>query len=260
MNLHLFLMLALMCFLQTADALQQDNEFSYNTQASLSWLQGLMSGSSKPHSRKRRVIAVPVGSNLEVKWSLNFPFDTFTFHKAKLQLALPIKVPFPNAFIAGGGLGFGKRSIDAEYKDLQFVDSPNDITRPYAHWYQVDHGNQLEWHSRSRRAARQERSALYNHLKAAFDKAGLDGRSCLLRTICDVAEAPFEQGLFGEMINIILTPSLAGRPETKEERKEYDHIIEAELHGKLNGGCEERYHQCQVSLFDLLPYAVHQVL
>lgn len=62
--------------------------------------------------------------------------------------------------------------------------------------------------------------------------------------------------------HIILThrASLAGRGDTEEERKEFDHFIEAELHGKLNGDCDERYYQCKASLFDLLPYTVHNVV
>ncbi|ROT85853.1 hypothetical protein C7M84_005198 [Penaeus vannamei] len=89
--------------------------------------------------------------------------------------------------------------------------------------------------------------------------AGVDGRHCLLRVICDVAEAPFDQGLMGELLNTLLTASLAGRPDDGEHDRDYDHYIEAELHGKLNGKCEERYSKCKISPFDLIPNAIHTV-
>jgi hypothetical protein len=94
---------------------------------------------------------------------------------------------------------------------------------------------------------------------AAFDKAGVNGRQGLFRTICDVAEAPFEQGILGEMLNVMLTASLSGRPDHPEESAEYDNYIEAELHGKLNGKCEERYSKCKKSPFDLIPQVTQQI-
>ncbi|XP_053637761.1 uncharacterized protein [Cherax quadricarinatus] len=242
MRLHIFLVAVIIYLPQSTEAtVKQDTAFSYSTHAGLSWLQGLVSG-SKPSSRKKRVVGVPVGSNIEIKWAINFPFDTFTYYSGRIMFALPIKVAFPNSFMTGG---LGKRSGDADSDELEFMECPDP---------------ELDWHSKSRCVARKERLTLYKRLEAVFDKVEMDGRKCLLRTICEVAEAPFDQGLFGDLLNTLLTPSLAGRPDTVEERKEYDHFLEAELHGKLNGRCEERFYQCHNSVFDLLPYAVQNLL
>ncbi|XP_042235870.1 uncharacterized protein LOC121875385 [Homarus americanus] len=253
MRPHVILMTALACLLYMTEAVQEENGFSFNTNTGMSWLKELTSDGSHAHSRKKRAIGLPPGSNVEVKWSISFPFDTFTFYKAKLQFALPIKIPFPAALIVGGKEG--RRSDTLDYNNIEFVEEQQGAPQ----WYQPEEVSQQEWHSRTKRAARQERASVYTYLEALFDKAGEDGRSCLLRTICDVAEAPFDQGLLGEMLNTLLTASLAGRPVSGEE-KEYDSFVEAELHGKLNGKCQERYNKCKTSPFDLLPYAVHTVL
>ncbi|KAK3873221.1 hypothetical protein Pcinc_021747 [Petrolisthes cinctipes] len=226
----------------------ESNNFSYNTNSALNWLHDMLPGSNVAHSRKKRYLGFPQGSNLEVKWSLNFPFDTFTFYNAKFQLSLPIKIPFPEAFLVGGGKKeHHKRSVDEEEnveKMSPAAEGPSTSLQAYYN---------------DRRAARQERSSVYTYLETAFEKAGVDGRGCLLRAICDVGEAPFDQGLLGEMINTLLSASLAGRPDDPSEGTEYDRFIEAELHGKLNGKCEERYNKCKTSPFDLFPDFVHSV-
>ncbi|KAG7161219.1 hypothetical protein Hamer_G016273 [Homarus americanus] len=218
MRPHVILMTALACLLYMTEAVQEENGFSFNTNTGMSWLKELTSDGSHAHSRKKRAIGLPPGSNVEVKWSISFPFDTFTFYKAKLQFALPIKIPFPAALIVGGKEG--RRSDTLDYNNIEFVEEQQGAPQ----WYQPEEVSQQEWHSRTKRAARQERASVYTYLEALFDKA-----------------------------------SLAGRPVSGEE-KEYDSFVEAELHGKLNGKCQERYNKCKTSPFDLLPYAVHTVL
>ncbi|KAK8379350.1 hypothetical protein O3P69_019326 [Scylla paramamosain] len=162
---------------------------------------------------------------MEAKWSLNFPFDTFTFYKSKFQLGLPIKVPFPAAIIVGAGAGRKKRAL-GENEDAR---------------------NMLEEHQLRRKEARKERLQIYQYLEGVLEtplvSTGLarQGRGCLLRAVCEVAEAPFDQGMIGEMINAVLTPSVAGRPGKEEEEEEeeeanrYHEYLEAEMQGKLEG-------------------------
>ncbi|XP_045596414.1 uncharacterized protein [Procambarus clarkii] len=245
-----------MCLLQTPEALIHENQYLFSTNSSQNWLHEVSSGRFQPLSRMKRVIGVPAGSFFEIKWSLNFPYDTYTFSKIKLQFGLPIRVGFPYGIVVGGA---GKRSVDAGYGEEEDVDGADHSTDSFAHWYQPKHSNQLELHEMARRAARQERLSFYNNLIGTFNETGVDGLSCLLRVICEVAEAPFDQGLLGELINTLLTASLAGHPDTEEERKDYGHFIEAELHGKLEGDCETRYYQCEASPFDLIPNAIHRV-
>ncbi|XP_066962804.1 uncharacterized protein [Macrobrachium rosenbergii] len=222
-------------FLQTQ---AEDFQTSANTLPGMSWLQELASGTSNEvHSRKKRFVQLPKGSSMEIKWSLNLPFDTYSDYKSKFQLALPIKIPFPAALVASRSLEGSPDYVFSEDFNHQVYDYSNDITL----------------HNKQRRAARMERTVIYNTIEGAIEQIGSHGRHCMLRAICDVAEAPFDQGILGDIINALLTASIAGRPVDPDEGPEYDTYIEAELHGKLNGKCEQRYYKCLVSPFDLIP-------
>ncbi|XP_045109456.1 uncharacterized protein LOC123503608 [Portunus trituberculatus] len=209
----------------------------------LSWLSEIAASSNQPHHRAKRFFGFPEGSNMEAKWSLNFPFDTFTFYKAKFQLGLPIKVPFPAALIVGAGAGRKKRGLgEAE-----------------------DPRNVLEDHRIRRQEARKERLQIYEYLEGVLETAGVSGRSCLLRAICEVAYAPFDQGMVGEMVNTVLTASVAGKIHTQEEEEEeeearYHEYLQAELEGRMEGKCNKIYRKCEISPFDMLPNVVHRVL
>jgi len=241
----------LACLLQETESMgdadvASPDGFSWSTLPAMKWLNSLTAGDAEAHSRKKRSLLLPTGSSMEVKWSVNFPFDTFTSYKAKVQLALPIKIPFPEAIV---------KPNNARSDDGSDVYYTNELQAQPGYYDE----SQYTYHQRRRRQARSERTGIYQKLIGAFDKAGVNGRHCLFRTICDVAEAPFEQGILGEMLNVMLTASLAGRPDHPEEGAEYDDYIEAELHGKLNGKCEERYSKCKVSPFDLIPQVTQHI-
>ncbi|XP_055632679.1 uncharacterized protein LOC129773135 [Toxorhynchites rutilus septentrionalis] len=52
------------------------------------------------------------------------------------------------------------------------------------------------------------RPQLYNVLERMIDSWGRNGRACLLRTICEVAETPLSHnGMFGEILDVIFTPT-----------------------------------------------------
>nr|XP_045596879.1 uncharacterized protein LOC123757354 [Procambarus clarkii] len=254
MRPHLLVVSAVMCLLQATEAtLKQDSEFS-NPGTGLKWLRELTSGILQPLSRQKRVIGLPVDSIYEMEWSLNFPFDTYTFYRSKLRLAIPVTIPFSSGIIAAGR----KRSVD--FDAGQMVAATDSSTHSYSLWPQTSHEDHHERHSRARRAARKERSAIYKRLEDVLHEVGVDGRSCLLRAVCEVAEAPFDQGIVGGMINRVLTASLAGEPNTAEEGREYEVFLEAERLGRQTGRCEEHFPQCKTSPFDLIPYALHSVV
>ena len=153
-------------------------EVSQGTLPGLSWLQEMLVGEDKVHSRRKRFVGLPEGSNIEVspmsygkafgdllhcvgpmiqstlscklqflpsyaptvlcieprslvaslpqvKWSLNLPFDTYTEYKSKVQLALPIKIPFPDAIVQN------RRLDDAA--DVQYVDAPFETQHQVGH-------------------------------------------------------------------------------------------------------------------------------
>ncbi|KAK3873218.1 hypothetical protein Pcinc_021744, partial [Petrolisthes cinctipes] len=192
---HLVCLVVGVCVVESLPS--KERNFSYNTKTALSLLNDILPPTSNnlTHSRKKRFLGLPRNSNLEVKWSLNFPFETFTFYKAKFQIALPITIPFAEGLLIGGAAGAGKQNKANKRSvidPINVVLEEGSATSIHAHYY-------------NRKAARHERSSVYSYIEAAFEKAGEDGRACLLRAICDVAEVQFDQGLLGEMINTVLT-------------------------------------------------------
>ncbi|XP_076040770.1 uncharacterized protein LOC143025198 [Oratosquilla oratoria] len=92
-----------------------------------------------------------------------------------------------------------------------------------------------------------DRMGLYSVLISTLSRFGLDGKSCLLRAVCEVAESPLrEDGLLGEILNIILTASYGS---TSNELYDY---VSAEYYGRSYGDCWSAYPQCPVSLFKFL--------
>lgn len=79
-------------------------------------------------------------------------------------------MPFPEALIVANTNG-KRRSDSRDGEQLPYSDSSDDY-QAYNDWYQqeVSTSNQQEWHSRRRRAARQERSQVYDYLVAALEK------------------------------------------------------------------------------------------
>ncbi|KAK1123025.1 hypothetical protein K0M31_008661 [Melipona bicolor] len=75
-----------------------------------------------------------------------------------------------------------------------------------------------------------------------------DGRECLLRTICELAETPFgrtRQDVLEEVIHLILTPS-EDLPETgNSNHRSVDQLYwEAERLGRTGGDCILAYPDC----------------
>lgn len=95
---------------------------------------------------------------------------------------------------------------------------------------------------------------------------GFNGRSCLLRTICEAAEAKFSHssGIIGELLHILLTPSTTPEepaPEGKEDiHVPHEEYKRAELVASRSSPrtrfagssvCSDMYAECPFSLLDL---------
>ncbi|XP_033607304.1 uncharacterized protein LOC111864376 isoform X2 [Cryptotermes secundus] len=96
-----------------------------------------------------------------------------------------------------------------------------------------------------------DRSSSYLALQNVMDRHGLDGRNCLLRSICEVAEAPvYYNGLIGELLHVILSP---GYGFNTEEHVDWDYH-EARRHGEGGGDCRQAYPTCPFGdgLLDLI--------
>jgi len=183
------------------------------------------------HRRRRDLFRFPHNTAFELKWSLNFPVDVEPSYKTKIQVALPF--------------GAKLRTLSADLVKAAPAEAFDTL---------------LPTKGRRRRAVEEEdRARLYNSIESALETAGLPGRPCLLRTICEVAEAPITYGLAGDLLNLALTPSLAGMLSTYSELAAY---LEAEEVGAggSDGGCHMHYVDCQMSLFDMIPTVKHRIL
>ncbi|XP_065562321.1 uncharacterized protein LOC136028412 [Artemia franciscana] len=100
-----------------------------------------------------------------------------------------------------------------------------------------------------KRSIEDDQYKLFKALESALAVMGVDGRSCMLRTICEMQRHPIgEMTMIGEIITIMLTP--------KRGRKEFlRKYVEAEDFGREENAsietCGFHYPKCPVSLFNI---------
>ncbi|XP_026465102.1 uncharacterized protein LOC113367737 [Ctenocephalides felis] len=104
-----------------------------------------------------------------------------------------------------------------------------------------DHQDFLE-----RRRRSLNRTTAYHTIQKHFEHVGLEGKHCLLRTICEAAEMPLHHnGLIGDLFHIFLLPSTSkdeGLPKS---------YAEAEAAGN-KGDCNFYKNKCDFGLLDLV--------
>ncbi|XP_069696657.1 uncharacterized protein [Periplaneta americana] len=87
----------------------------------------------------------------------------------------------------------------------------------------------------------------YQFAEERFNSYGLQGRECLLRTICEASESSLRHnGLLGDILHIIFTPS-----SSADENLHPDFSL-AEKSGKSGLDCRRSYPKCSVGLFDII--------
>lgn len=202
-------------------------------------------------SRKRRQLKVPKGTAWEVKWALNLPFETvLNRYSSRIQFAFPIKVKIPAILFEE----YGKAKLKGGHfyeKEVDGYHSRNGLAENNYNNYIEDHKDRNTRSIKYYNGVQDERIDLYRYIEGLFDKLGLPPQSCLMRTICEVAESPLQQGIMGDFLNLFLTPSLAS-PHDNHTAVYHDYVT-AEQHGSKEGSCHETFRQCQESMFDLLP-------
>ncbi|XP_037083299.1 uncharacterized protein LOC119103761, partial [Pollicipes pollicipes] len=111
-----------------------------------------------------------------------------------------------------------------------------------------DHGLDTDgWFAihRQKRMIR-DKAVVYKGLANVFNRLGLEGKACLLKTVCEIAGSPLlYDGLIGELLNIALIPShtVDGTPD------ELDEYRQAEQLGSSGRDCRAAFSPCPISLF-----------
>lgn len=98
---------------------------------------------------------------------------------------------------------------------------------------------------------RRLRRELYSRLEAAMDAAGLEGRSCIKRALCETAQRLIPKASILEEILRVLFSLPLEKVDVHEpqEHHEYD---AAHRRGLSNRDCPELYPECSVSLVDMV--------
>ncbi|XP_058055626.1 uncharacterized protein LOC131207035 [Anopheles bellator] len=91
---------------------------------------------------------------------------------------------------------------------------------------------------------------VYKALERMSFGYGFGGRACILRSICDAAEAQFTHtgGVFGELLHIMFSPSSTEEPLSEHRDNEY---LRAEQLGRTGAPCDKIFHECSTSMLDL---------
>ncbi|XP_064545821.1 uncharacterized protein LOC135433599 [Drosophila montana] len=93
------------------------------------------------------------------------------------------------------------------------------------------------------------RWAVYKSFEAMAIRMQLNGRQCILKSICESAASPFDErnGLLGELLHILLTPSSSIDALSEHTDNDYLH---AERLGHAGADCDKVYAKCEKSLLE----------
>ncbi|XP_054729119.1 uncharacterized protein LOC129238105 [Anastrepha obliqua] len=90
---------------------------------------------------------------------------------------------------------------------------------------------------------------IYKGMETLMNRAGLSGRECMLRSICEHAVVPFhyDSGILSEIMHIVLTPSRSRDEFVHPSDRDYAH---AEHLGRRDGDCAATYAACEYAPID----------
>ncbi|XP_043217454.1 uncharacterized protein LOC122379371 [Amphibalanus amphitrite] len=175
--------------------------------------------SARSLSRRRRFFApLPAGATFILTPKFTMPLPGLVSAGSMLNVEVPLSFALPTA------------SADpARYKTTDGEEGDDSYT-----YY--------------RRSLDDDKASMYSYAETFISQFGLDGKMCVLRTICEVAETPVQDaGLMGEIFNTVLRTTM--EPTEGERMQEYK---KAEERGRAVGRCDEYYSACPVSVFQLV--------
>ncbi|XP_072764318.1 uncharacterized protein, partial [Anoplolepis gracilipes] len=96
---------------------------------------------------------------------------------------------------------------------------------------------------------RTSRSVVYPKMEAFLQSTGLDGRSCVMRALCEAGQRDPSQVGTGsfvqELLHVIFTLPMDGSRFERSEDRAYDHAYQT------SGNCEILYPTCRYSIYDM---------
>ena len=109
----------------------------------------------------------------------------------------------------------------------------------------------------------EERLALLRNIEKYFPLVmpvppGSNSHQCILRALCEVAKTPQnEDGLLGDFINLLLTPTYTLDQLSKTQDSDY---LEAQRKGHFLQDCSSYEQSCPLSLFEVIQLISHKKL
>ncbi|CAL4065854.1 unnamed protein product [Meganyctiphanes norvegica] len=100
-------------------------------------------------------------------------------------------------------------------------------------------------------------SPILTNIEKMVTMMGVEGRSCVLRAICELSAKPWLQpgGLTGEMMNVFLRYLTSSEPSMSNEIDGgLDEYVMAGLYGREGTKCYAQYKECPISLLNLATY------
>ncbi|XP_076060420.1 uncharacterized protein LOC143036697 [Oratosquilla oratoria] len=97
---------------------------------------------------------------------------------------------------------------------------------------------------------------VYTNIESALSSIGYDGHACTLRSICEIAEMPFEHGLMGEVVNMIFSSAIGTADPELSGNALMDEYATAEYYGRHHGSCWSLYPGCPISITNLFTRSV----
>lgn len=150
-----------------------------------------------------------------------------------------------------GILNVAKRSIDAsskpgteeKYISEVTVVEEGSLENSFPEW-------SLEENEKPSSKNPDSRWTLYQIIVGLLSHKGFEGKSCLLRSICEAVQVEFghHSGIIGELLHVILSPSTSEDAIERHSDNEY-HF--AEKVGRRGDECELLFRDCPVSILDL---------
>ena len=107
----------------------------------------------------------------------------------------------------------------------------------------------------------EERLALLRNIEKYFPlimpvPPGSNSHQCILRALCEVAKTPQnEDGLLGDFINLLLTPTYTLDQLSKTQDSDY---LEAQRKGHFLQDCSSYEQSCPLSLFEVIQLISHK--
>jgi len=136
--------------------------------------------------------------------------------------------------------------------NMPIAESTPDAPEPTSTSFDIEHDYKLPSSIPSLVSGRKmedEHSAVFEKAENFLNKFGLEGKSCVLRLICELAESKGlrHNGLMGRVIETLF---LIDYGMTNNERL-YEYVS-ARMYGEHTGDCLTAYPQCPFSAFALL--------